>query len=60
MTSASGVWDTSPGRPPGGVSVSARYDANLSSRTSEQLLSLDARVAWQGRGTILHPARPAA
>jgi fibronectin-binding autotransporter adhesin len=30
----------------GGVSVSARYDANLSSRTSEQLLSLDARVAW--------------
>ncbi len=30
----------------GGVTLSARYDANLSSRTSEQLLSLDARVAW--------------
>jgi outer membrane autotransporter protein len=29
-----------------GVTFSARYDANLSSRTSEQLLSLNARFAW--------------
>ncbi len=29
-----------------GVSFTARYDANLSTRTSEQLLSLNARFAW--------------
>ena len=29
-----------------GVTFSARYDANLSTRTSEQLLSLNARFAW--------------
>jgi hypothetical protein len=30
----------------GGLSLSARYDAAVSNRTSDQTLSLSARLAW--------------